>query len=927
SILAIQLALPIAGIGQTHYFRHYQVENGLSNNTVFTAIQDSAGFLWFGTKEGLNRFDGYNFKTFKFHSSAKDWAERELIFALYNDQRGRLWVGTQHGLYRFDREHEQLVPFFKQMPNVNGIQSDARGRLWFISGVTIFRYDEKKNELKEFPASRYFGATSVCLSEQNEIWFSASNGTLQKFDPASEKFTSYNIYTHSPVFQSCSVEKITAGGPETLYIGTSCQGIKEFNTSTGEYRDLLVYNTDKTPVYVRDILKYSDQQYWFATESGIFILDKSTNTFTNLRKKYLDPYSLNDNAVYALCKDFEGGVWAGTYFGGVNYYAAQYSAFRKYFDDNLDNSFKGSAVREIRNDRYGNLWIGTEDAGLNKIDPTGKTTNFVPDGSPGSISYSNIHGMLVTGDELWLGTHEHGLDVLDVRTGKVIRHHAQGKVEGELTSNFIVFMLETRDGNIYLGTSNSVHHYDKKNQKFSRVKAVPDNVFVSTLAEAHDGTIWVGTHGYGVCYFNPHTGQSGRLEHKAGDETGLTANTVNSIIEDSKHNIWIGTEGGGVVKIAPDRKTVTGINTSNGLPSNFIFKVLEDKSRNIWLTSSKGLIGINAASGKIKIFTRSSGLLNDQFNYNSGYVDSTGRLYFGAITHTRKVDLSSEQSSFSIDFAALSFVSPDATTYRYRMDGVDDEWNNLTGNRKVYFTDLSPGNYTFRVQAGMNGSWVGSETTLDIRIHPPVWATGTAFVLYSLVIAGVAWVIIRFFIQRAREKKEKEIYTAKIDFFTNVAHEIRTPLTLIKGPVENIGEHIDAYPEIREDVHTLERNTDRLISLVSGVLDFRKTETRGFRLDFAKVALNEVLEENFLDFKPLAVKKKLSYQLTMEQDVDLYADPEALQKIISNLLSNAIKYAGKSVEIVLKKNNEQDKAVMLVMNDGFKIPEHIREKI
>ena len=962
-----------AAFAQPYYFRHYQVENGLSNNTVYCALQDSTGFLWFGTKEGLNRFDGYKFKLFKLHSNASDWAERELIYCLFNDQHGKLWVGTQTGLFCFDKEREQLVPYFPELPEINGIQSDAQGKLWFISRSTVYRYNPADQSLKEFKPDQYFSATSLCITPSKEMWFSARDGKLYRFRAETERFEPFEVYSHSPKFTSCSIEKIISGGPETIYIGTTCQGIKELNTKTGEYKDVLIYNPDKTPVYVRDILEYSENEFWFATESGVFILDKRKGQFTNIKKKFLDPYSLNDNAVYTLCKDREGGVWAGTYFGGINYYAKQYSTFEKYFADNSNKALRGSAIREMKKDRYGNLWIGTEDAGLNKLNPiTGEIAHFSPDGSPGSISYSNIHGLLAAGDELWIGTHEHGLDIMDIRTGKVKKHFDEGFGAGDLTNSFVVSLLKTKNGNIYAGTGNSIHLYHPKTKTFTRCREIPDHVLISTMIEAEDGTIWAGTHGYGVYYFNPGTGENGRFEHHAGDPESLTANTINSIIEDTDKNIWIGTEGGGAVIVSKTKKIIGRYSTRTGLPSNFIFKILEDRNKNIWLTSSKGLINIQPRLKRIKVFTTSSGLLNDQFNYNSGYCDENGDLYFGSVkgmirfrpekcasinivppvyitglqvnneelprernggvrsvsvTHAREVTLSHDQASVSFDFAALSYTSPDMTRYKYKMDGVDKEWTELAANRKVYFTDLSPGSYAFRVKAGINGVWAASETKLVVHITPPFWASSWAYLGYGVILILVIYVLARFLHQRAQEKKEKEIYAAKIDFFTNVAHEIRTPLTLIKGPVENISEHIAEYPEIQEDVQTLGRNTDRLISLVSGVLDFRKTETSSFSLDFTKVDLRQIVEENFLDFKPLSVKGNLSYELDISDDIyTSSADEDALNKIISNLFSNAVKYAATRIHIKLRLSGT-NLAILEVISDGHKITDSMREKV
>ncbi len=954
------------GYAQPYYFRHYQVENGLSNNTVFTCIQDKSGFLWFGTKEGLNRFDGYQFKLFKIHEDEKDWAERELIYYLYNDPDSMLWVGTQKGLYSFDETREKLVPFPVPLTEVNGVQTDSKGRMWIISGSTLYRYTPLTRTMNMYPPATYFDAEAMCMDSENRMWFAGKDGAIYRFDDLKETFSAYNIYKNSPAALSCMVQKMLPGAGDTIYIGTTCQGVKALNTKTGTYKDILVYNDDKTSVYVRDILKYSDNEYWFATESGIFILDRTTGSFTQIRKQFLDPYSLNDNAVYTLCKDTEGGVWAGTYFGGVNYYTRQYAAFKKYFADNLDSSLHGSAVREIQKDSDGFIWIGTEDAGLNRLDPrTGKITHFTPDGKPGSISYSNIHGLLITGNEVWIGTHEHGLDIMDRKTGRITRHVTEGTGPDHLRNGFIVSMLQTSDGTIFLGTGNSLHKYHRDTKTFSRCPEVPDNVFISSLAEAADKTIWMGTHGNGVFFYNPVTGKHGKLEDLVHEPLLQSARTINAVMVDSKQNIWFGTEGAGAIKLSSDGKKLINYNTRDGLPSNFIFKIIEDKNQRIWLTSSKGLIVMDEHK-KIKVFTRSSGLLNDQFNYNSGFCDENGTLYFGsvkglisvrpdecnfskfappvyitdfqiqhpglggsasvksdqAISRTDQVTVTHEQSSFSINFAALSFVSPDMTSYWFMLEGIDEDWNHLPVNRRVYYTDLSPGIYVFRVKTALDGT----EASLKIRIEPPVWRSWWAYLLYAVALLAIGFFVARFLVQRAKEKKEREIYAAKIDFFTAVSHEIRTPLTLIKGPVENITEKIGDYPAIYHDIRTLEKNTNRLISLATGVLDFRKTETKSFSLDFRRLNLTAMLEEHYLDFQPMAVKRRIGYEIDYGgNNCILNADEDGLRKILSNLFSNAVKYAGTKVAVTMTVTN--DYARVQFANDGYLVPPEMKEKI
>lgn len=970
--LIASIAFTIAD-AQPYYFRHYEVENGLSNNTVFCGIQDKDGFMWFGTKDGLNRFDGYRFKLFNIDNPDRKNLSRDLVGSVALDDRQRLWVGSEKGLFIFNLFSEKLVPVIDTLRDVHNIFSDKKGRLWFISGNDVCRYNMANKTLIKFPRAEYFAATSICEQADGTLWFSSVDGHLYRYDDNTAKFSKFNLFSHSPVPLSYWVHTIYADNKGSIFAGTISQGIKQLDIASGEYKDLLTYNADGTIIYVRDILEAGENELWFGTESGIYIMDRKTGQFQNLRKKFLDPYSLSDNAVYTLFKDREGGIWAGTYFGGVNYYPKQYLTFKKFFPDHSKESISGSAVREICEDKFGNLWIGTEDAGISKLNhQTNELTHYMPAGTPGSISNSNIHGLLAVGNDLWVGTFERGLDILDIKTGKVKKHYRSGPGPNDLKSDFIVTLLQARNGTIYLGTSNGVFYYNADKDNFSRVAGMPMR-FYSSLFEDEEGTIWAGTHGDGAWYYNPSTGAEGHFINEAGNENSLSGNFVNALHEDNDKNIWMATEGGGLCKLNKKTKQFTRITTSDGLPSNFIFKILEDSANTLWITTSKGLVNMNTGTGKMTVYTKANGLLNDQFNYNSGYKDAKGTLYFGSvrgmitfnpaahhesqftpkvfltgfqvnnkemeigesqllkssILYTNGITLPYNQSTFSIDFAALSFTSPERTEYMYKMEGVDREWTQIRSNRRVYFTNLEAGTYTFKLQASGPGFAGIHEKNLVIKILPPFWATNVAYLVYAIIGASLLVYIFRSYHKVQEGKKEKEIYEAKINFFTNIAHEIKTPLTCIKGPVDNLGEMMNDIPVIQQDVTMLERNTKRLMELANQILDFRQVEARGFSLDFTSVNLTELLRENYLSFVPMAGKRKLSYTIHLPPSpVHMLADGEALNKIFSNLFSNAVKYAENRVQIRLIMPVKDGEPVRIsISNDGHIIPDDMREKI
>ncbi len=942
--------------------------------------------MWFGSKDGLNRFDGYSFKVFRHNPDEKGSLGSNFIHSLYEDKNGKIWVGTEKGLYIYDESTESftLLPATAH-GHVREIIMDHSGNLWFISEFTLFKYNEVQKKLEEYSQNQYFEATSLCTTSDGTLWVSTANGLLKKYNPEKNSFTSFNVFHHSQPVAAQWIEKIYASNGFIL-IGTSNQGVKIFDHKTLTYQDVLTYNPDKTAIFARDFVQTANDEFWIATESGIFIYNLATGKTDHLQKKYNDPFSVSDNAIYTFCKDKEGGVWVGTYFGGINYYRKQYTTFIKYIPFTGENSLSGNVVREIRQDKDGNLWIGTEDAGLNKLDAaTGKFIHFQPTGSKESISYTNIHGLLIHDNELWIGTFEHGLDVMNIKTGKVVRHYEMGSGPGALKSNFIYTIYQTQEREIMLGTTRGAFVYNSNSDDFSPLHGMPLNNWYSALLKDSKGIVWAGTYGNGVNFFNTATNESGNFKYNAKDKTSLSSDRVNAIYEARNRNLWFATEDG-LCLYNRAKNNFTRYTTQNGLPSNFILSILEDETSNLWISTSKGLVCFNPQTGKSSIYTRTNGLLSDQFNFNSAFKDKNGNMYFGSgrglisfqpkqfirssftppvyitgfqlnnqelvigqngsplqksITYTEKITLEHNQSTFSIDFAALSYTAPEMTEYAYKMEGLDKDWTYLKRNRKVYFTDLSPGSYIFKVKATNNsGIWNNQETSLIIQILPPWWASSLAYGVYFLLGIFVFYIIIISYHKRVQEKnrrkielleteKEKEILKAKIEFFTNVAHEIRTPLTLIKGPLEKVIQKAGEMADIKNSLKIMERNTERLIELTNQLLDFRQAEIQGFRLNFVQANISETLTDTYANFKPLAEQKSLEFQLEIPAEV-LYAsiDREAFQKMLSNIFSNAVKYADHRVLVNLLPFNQNDLFFTIeISNDGYLIPAEMKEKI
>lgn len=972
-----------AALVQPYYFRHYQVEDGLSYNSVLCSMQDKHGFMWFGTRDGLNRFDGSLFKLYKHNRADKFSLGNNYIYSLAQDGEDRIWVGTKEGLYRFEPQTEK---FFLELPSANkiidGIVVDQHRNVWFLAAGRLSCITPNHHcQTVQFPNDQPL--TAITLGVNGQLWLATESGFVIRFNPQNKSLRYYNVFSKSPGATARRIEKIWKGDGNQLYIGTSNHGVKLLNVDDNAYKDILSFDEDHTEILARAFCQAVDNNIWIGTESGIYIYNVQDGSIRNLKKNYYDPYSLSDNAVYTICRDNEGGMWIGTYFGGVNYFSTASIQFEKFFPKVSPQSLHGNLVREFCEDSHGYLWIGTEDAGLNRFDPATNTFQHVGfTGKPGSIAYNNVHGLLSMGNELWIGTYQHGLDILDINTQKVIRHYGNGPGLHDLKTNFVNVLFKDRAGQIYLGTQVGLYLYNRSTDNFSHL-AEPGYTYVASISEDHSGRIWIGTFGNGVYVLSANKKSWTHFESRPGKPASLTSNVVTDIFEDSSHRIWLCTENGGLCRFDSKQATFTKYNLSPELSDKYLFKIIEDDKHRLWITSSGGLICINPANGYLRVFTKADGLLNDQFNYRSAFKDSRGRLYFGSsrgflrhdiripinssrqiplyitgvyvenkkgmirnketaeIVHspfTNQIVLGPGKTTFSIDVAALSYATPGTTVYNYKLEGLDKTWTVLPANRRIYYTQVPPGSYTFKVWAKIGDNELATITReLNITIKPPFYSSLPAIIGYIIGSCLCIYFILILLHKRTQEKnrrkiayletqKEREIYQAKIDFFTQVTHEIKTPLTLIKGPLERVlqANNIDTF---KSDLLLVDRNTDRLMDLVDQLLSFRRTEIDGYSLNFNRTNLAALLTNLCTLFREPAhlANIQLNADIPVAQ-FTAYVDQDAFTKIISNLLSNAIKYADTTALVKLLKENDHEFTV-IVKNDGPVLPEETARRI
>lgn len=977
--LLLFLLIGYNSAAQPYYFKHYRVEEGLGNNTVFSLSQDRRGFMWFGSKEGLSRFDGYTFKNFrdkKFPESI-----RGFILKIINAENGAMWIGTRKGVFKFDERTEAFTAV-RAIPEteIEHIETDASGRLWVLTGSKLYRYDsENKSMIRYLREENSPVGSFTCHG--NEIWACTDYGNIYSYRPSKNDFVVQNQGIKVLENEVSRVIKIYRTG-NTLFIGATA-GLLAFDVRSKTTTPIINPGRSGEPVFVRDMTRYATNELWIATESGLYIYNLLEKKIINVREHYADPYALSDNAIYALHKDNEGGMWLATYFGGVNYYHPQRAIFKKYFANSSLNRISGNAVREICKDASGNFWIGTEDAGLNKINKaTGAVTSFRTGIGDRGISSDNIHGLLNIGKELWVGTFERGLDVLDVVTGSMLRHYRAKDRRSGLKSDFIVSIFKTGKGRVFVGTNDGVYSYRADKESFTLVKGLPPHLYVSTIIEDDQGMLWIGTIGDGAFCYNPRTETNFNYRHNPTLVNSLSSDMVCGIYQDSNKDYWFATENGGLNRLSHTRESFDHLSTENGLPSNLVLTTLEDGQKNLWITTSRGLARLNLVNKKISSFTKEHGLLTNQFNYNSAFKDGN-TLYFGtvaglisfkpeeiktgtvalpvyitsfqignqelsidktilkkSIITTDSIELRYDQSTFSIGFAALSYISPQVVQYAYKLDGLDRAWNYLNSNRRVYYTELSPGTYKFRVRS-IDITGKGTlEKVVVITILQPYWLSAWAWILYAVLAAALIYWGFTSYHRRIKLKsrkkleqlelaKEKEVYHAKIEFFTNVAHEIRTPLTLIKGPLENVMDEVGDNRAVHKNLKSIERNTDRLLALTNQLLHFRTIENNGLNLSYVQIDISKFIKKITGAYQVMAREKELKFTTSVhEPRLSAFIDLEAFTKIMDNLISNALKYADKVVMVELCESvNGHNTFTISISNDGYLIADNLGEKI
>ncbi|WP_407425836.1 two-component regulator propeller domain-containing protein [Arcticibacter sp.] len=972
------------------HFRTLRVEDGLSENAVYAVIQDTDGFMWIATKDGLNRFDGSSFRTFRRETGKTGTLGNNFVRCLAEKDDNSLYIGTDDGVFIMNKLDESFRPLEGKMPEkrilsgaITALIVDQKGKLWIGTMARgIYLYDPASKDLSKVKMESGAPTSNVCWSLLEDrsgiIWAGTARGLLrysrhsEHFEIEKQMFSRVENNKH----EILSMHEDRRGN---LWLGTWSEGLRCYNKQTGDYREYMHAKPSTYVSHIRAISEYKKDQLLIGADDGLYLFSITTGTYGRVDIPGFR-YSLSDQNIYSIAKDAEGGIWVGTYFGGVNYLSSSQSAIETFHPGPEHGLLSGKAVSQFCEDAKGNMWIATEDGGINYLDI--KTRAIT---QPVKTTYHNTHALLLDGEELWIGTFSRGIDIYNIRTKKLTNLQFDPNNQNTLNHDCIFSIYKTRGGDILIGTYSGLNKYDKHSKKFVRIKEVKG--FIYDIKEDNDGNLWLASYGGGAIRYSYKSRKWIQYDLlKKDSKDPIVGSKLTGILIDSQKRPVFASEGRGIFIYNKANDTFRNISEADGLPNNVIYGVLEDPAGDLWLSCNKGLICLDPDKPRSgKLYNIDDGLQSNQFNYKSSFISREGKFYFGgvngfssfypqdlkalknrkvpkvAITDIRllgdtkpslqmdiqenlnrlkKIRLKHNNSSFRIHFVSLSYVSPRKNEYSYKLDGVDKKWNYVGNNQSVTYVNLPPGDYTFMVRGSNNDQlWNGTPSSVSISVLPPFWQSTYARIAYFVLFAGVFILFLRNYEKRnkARQARQLEVFKSdqetksfqsKIDFFTSIAHEIRTPLSLINAPLEEVLSTKLSKQEELQNLSIIEKHCERLKILVNQLLDFRKIDSINYQMETERFDLIELLKELYLRFRKTADidRIRLSIEMPAVEHVFVESDKEAITKIVSNLLSNALKFTHD--EVVLQLVCPPDASYTIIVRDnGEGIPDELKELI
>lgn len=770
---------PIKHDGAVLRFEHYGLEEGLSQSTVLSLFQDQRGFLWIGTQDGLNRFDGYSFKVFSPDLSDPDALSGiEVLSMIQGD--GGIWLGSSNGLNWYDQEtgnfrhwvHDDQDPASLINDVVQVVLEDSRGILWIGTRGGLDTFNPATGKFTQIPlpnrtseSGDIHSINALYEDRQGNLWIGTNDGLIH-YEIKSDEFRHFrNESRDSDSLSFDEVTAITEDPKGNLWIGTH-YGLNRLDSSGEQFTRFFHSESDAGSLidnYVQVTFIDRSGQLWIGTRNGLDRFDASDQKFIHYRNDPANPASLSDNYIFSIYEDRGGVLWIGTYGGGLNMHDRGQDQFAHFQHGNTDpQSLSSNIIFPILPSPTGKVWIGTHGAGLNLFDPeSGRSRHIRHDpANPDSLLSDIVLSLLLEPDEtLWIGT-DQGLDRLDPGGAKFIHYVSNAQVATSIPFGKIYKIYRDRQSTYWVGTSKGIRVFNPLTDEFTRIDAGSTdsadlaNGPARVIYQERNGAIWLGTDTHGLFRYDPATKQLEQFENDPNAAGSISCDTIMDVYEDRQGRIWIATFGGGLNQYLPEENTFVSFDKRQGLPSNVVYGILEDENGYLWLSTNLGISRFDPATTTFENFTAQDGLQGNEFNAAAFATDEKGQMYFGGMNgltvfnpaEVRKnsylppvvltaitlpdgkpvspagppealqgVTLSYPQNSFDMSFAALSFSKVDGNQYKYRLEGFDRDWHNAGSDRRGSYTNLPGGSYTLHIQAS-NSDGVWNEQGAAIKI-------------------------------------------------------------------------------------------------------------------------------------------------------------------------------------------------------------------
>ena len=980
--------------------------HGLSSDEVRFIHQDSKGFLWFLTKNGIDKYDGYTLSSFNLKYLQEKDKNFSLLTSADEDKLGNIWFCSQKNgviVFNIHTNKVQLIDLSDiASNNVQAVLCDSKGRTWLATTRGLVLYNLIEGKTKVYTTSEKKGSIAgnytICILEDNKenIWVGTWGDGVSKYNEVSDDFTSFNIFKVSEKHKdkkSNRVSFISEDSKGNLWFGARWAGVfvTKYENEQLKVIKRLEHEPEKESSILGNLVYSVTEDHlgriWMGSPYGINVISNFYSDSAQI-KNYIaggdDNSSLSNIEVMHLMCDDSGIIWTATIGGGINKFDYGKQKFIAYDIPPVDDQIISKTVESFYVNERNELFLGIKSLGFGKYNINNGTFISYKDIAPYNRLPFNINTVKCflqdSLGQLWLGTRYSGLirydkakDDLEVYRRENTKAFRSRRINSLITDRLNRIWVGTPD-NLHVFTPGKNGYVIEKLAKQLSETTDGNRVYITSLLIDKNNHLWVGTADHGLLrsknsvYNKEHTFE---VYTSTSKDVKLKNKNILSIFQDSKDRLWVGVDGSGLYLVNYETESINTFDKTNGFYAEVVNNILEDNNGYLWLGTNRGITKLKINEGGNSTFvnyTKEDGLQGNFFLEGTGYKDFNGNLYFGGhygfnkiepdkvntnefippveITGVqildRDVDFAPNQKElvlthkdiyFSIAFTALSYSSSDKNRFAYMLEGLDNSWRyTQSSNRAANYTNLKAGDYTFKVKASnCNDIWNNTPTTLNVSVKPAPYKTWWAYSIYILTLVAIVLLVFRFVLERVKmqqalkiEQLEREeadkLNQFKLRFFTNISHELLTPLSIISSLIEDDKQRIG-----NQELSILKRNTKTLVRLIRQLLEFRKVETGSLKLKVRLANFAEYINQLSENFVPLADKKSIHFKVQCSDSLNGWFDIDVIDKIMHNILSNAFKYTPKNGQILLSADtmgdNKNQTLVIEVKDTGIGIPE------